>query len=472
MAVVMIGFAFFALLRMIRADDAPAASLGTPHLPAKPYEYADIDLPLHFQRPHPRFGSVAGADNTPVDNPITNEGAALGRVLFYDRRLSANDTTSCSSCHLQKHGFSDPARLSKGLHGKRTARHSMGLTNARFYVPGRFFWDERAATLEDQVLMPIQDKVEMGMKLDDLEQKLAGTDFYPPLFEAAFGSPEIDRNRISRALAQFVRSLVSFQSKYDRAYSNSRGGFPDFSRVFTQQEQLGLRLFSGGPGRGRSARCDRCHGTTAQISRAALNNGLDLNTKRDDGVGGGRFKAPSLRNIAVRSPYMHDGRFKSLRQVIEHYNSGVQNHPNLARSLSGRLGRGRGNRFGRRNGNNNPGPRRLNFTKIEINALVAFLKTLTDQAFLTDPKFSDPFLDPSKPKTARKRSRSRKRRDNPDKAKNREKLAQKTLDKAKSTSETRGKIAKLKLLVKRFKETEAAKKAGEILKELAKAKDD
>ena len=196
---------------------------------------------------------------------MTNAGAALGRVLFYDKRLSANDTTSCSSCHQQKHGFSDPEKLSKGLHGKLTRRRSMGLTNARFYARGRFFWDERAATLEDQVLMPIQDEVEMGMKLDDLEVKLRGVEFYAPLFEAAFGTPEINRERISRALAQFVRSLVSYQSKYDQAFAVGGNGPPQFQLVFNQQELLGLQLFSGGPGGGGPG--SRALGTLRSLPR-------------------------------------------------------------------------------------------------------------------------------------------------------------------------------------------------------------
>ena len=377
---------------------------GSPVLPAQLYGYADadIDLPLHFTNRGGRRdrGGVARTDTTPADNPVTNAGATLGRVLFYDTRLSANDTKSCASCHIQEYGFSDPEQFSEGFDGGRTGRHSMGLANARYYNRGRFFWDERAATLEDQVLMPIQDKVEMGMTLDALETKLAAADFYPPLFEAAFGSPEVGRDGISRALAQFVRSMVSYNSRYDQAFDGTR---PDFNRVFTAEEQLGSRLFGGGgrggrggdgrgdgrrggrgrgrrpgpdrgPDRVRSAGCVRCHGTAAQVGRLS-NNGLDRDTSDDQGAGRGRFKVPSLRNIAVTAPYMHDGRFATLREVIEHYNSGVQSHPNLDRGLGGR----------------NRRPRRLNLNNREIDALVAFMTTLTDESFLTDPKFSNPF---------------------------------------------------------------------------------
>ena len=447
------------------ADDV-TDDLPVPHLPAKPYEYVDVQLPPHLLFPDFRYGNAVGADNTPQDNPITNAGATLGRVLFYDKRLSANDTTSCSSCHQQQHGFSDPERFSKGLHGKRTKRRSMGLTNARFYAPGRFFWDERAATLEDQVLMPIQDDVEMGMNLDDLEIKLRSVDFYPPLFESAFGTPEINRDRISRALAQFVRSLVSFQSKYDRAVSFGKGVYPTFENGLNKQELLGLQLYSGGFGLGRSARCDRCHGTTAHISRNATNNGLDLTTDKDDGAGGGRFKAPSLRNVAVRAPYMHDGRFKDLREVIEHYNSGVQNHPDLDRSLSRGPGRrrGRGRGPGRRGGDRNGEPVRLNLSNTEIDALVAFLNTLTDHEFLRDPRFSDPFADLNQPIAATKqRSTKKDAPANPERAANREKLARKALKKARAATEPRIKTAELMLIVKRFAETKAAQEAKNLL---------
>ncbi len=371
-----------------------------PVLPQELYKYADadIDLPAHFtDRGGGRGrGGVARTDNTPAHNPITNEGATLGRVLFYDKQLSLNNTTSCASCHIQEYGFSDPEQFSKGFDGRRTGRHSMGLANARYYDRGRFFWDERAATLEDQVLMPIENPVEMGMTLDAAETRVAATDFYPPLFDAAFGSSEVSLDRMSRALAQFVRSMVSYDSTYDEAFDGRR---PDFNRAFTEQEQIGNRLFGGGgggrggrgdgrrdgrargrgrdggPGNVRSAGCARCHGTAAQVGTRLSNNGLDEDTSDDQGAGRGRFKVPSLRNIGVTAPYMHDGRFATLREVVEHYNSGVQPHPNLDRGLGGR----------------NRRPRQLNLNDREIEALVAFLETLTDEAFLTDPRFSDPF---------------------------------------------------------------------------------
>ena len=341
------------------------AALGRPTLPVGLFAYADADigLPAHYTRTGP--GSVAGADNTPAANPVTNAGATLGRVLFYDRRLSLNDTISCASCHQQSKGFSDPARFSVGFRGGTTARHAMGLTNARYYNRGRFFWDERAATLEDQVVTPIQDATEMGMTLADLETKLAATDFYPALFRDAFGTTQVTRQRIALALAQFVRSMSSYRSKYDQAFT---AGVPNFAAVLTAEEERGRQIYVGG------GRCDNCHGTDAHISPNVFNNGLDA-TVTDVGAGGGRFKAPSLRNIAVRGPFMHDGRFATLRDVVEHYDHGVQDNPNLAPQLKDNTGV----------------PRRLNLTEADKLALIAFLGTLTDTALIQDPKFSNPF---------------------------------------------------------------------------------
>ena len=172
-----------------------------PVLPTTPHGYSDTsDWPLHFTDPAYPFGAIATADNEPPTNPVTDAGATLGRVLFYDKRLSANDTVSCASCHQQDKGFSDPLPFSVGFEGELTGRHSMGLANARYYANGRYFWDERAATLEEQVLLPIQDSVEMGMPLPTLVDKLSETSFYAGLFENAFGTPEITSSRIRRSL--------------------------------------------------------------------------------------------------------------------------------------------------------------------------------------------------------------------------------------------------------------------------------
>ncbi len=345
-----------------------AGDLTVPTLPAVAHLYSDASnpLPRHFLQAAPNAGSPVGADNTPASNITTNAGATLGRVLFYDRRLSVNDRVSCSSCHQQQFAFSDTAKLSRGFAGGVTARHSMGLANARFYANARFFWDERAATLEAQVLQPIQDATEMGMTLPDVMTKLAATTYYPALFTAAFGSAEITSDQVGLALSQFVRSLVTVNSKFDRAFGVN--GVPNFAANFTAQELAGQDLFNGRAG------CARCHGTNAHISDNVHNTGLDA-TVTDVGAGNGRFKAPSLRNVAVRLPYMHDGRFQTLEQVVAFYDSGVQNNPGLDQRLRGPNGQ----------------PLRLNMTPAERAALVAFLGTFTDNTFLTDVKYSNPF---------------------------------------------------------------------------------
>ena len=347
-------------------------------LPAAPFNYANIQLPPYLQAPN-----LQDADNTPANNPATDAGATLGRVLFYDTQLSVNQTIACASCHKQELAFTDDASLSIGFEGGLTGRNSMSLAMARFYQNGHFFWDERAGSLEAQTLMPIQDPVEMGMSLEELESRLSNTDYYPALFEQAFGNTDITSGRISRALAQFVRSMVSYQSKYDMGRQGAPPGPPlaDFTN-FTAQENLGKAIFFD-PARGN---CAACHGTEAFIAPGPRNNGLDL-VSEDEGLGAvtnkpqdiGLFKVPSLRNVELTAPFMHDGRFESLEQVVAHYNNGVRPHPNLSPPL-------------RAGGPNGP-PRRLNLSPQEQAALVAFLKTLTDQAFITDERWSDPFCE-------------------------------------------------------------------------------
>jgi len=343
-----------------------AQGLATPTLPATPFHYTDADFPLpaHFLAAN-GGPSVISTDNTPPGNPTTDAGAALGRVLFYDMRLSANDGLSCGGCHSPFIGFSDTPQRSVGFAGGLTARHSPSLANARFYRRGRFFWDERAATLEDQVLRPIQDGTEMGMTLDNLVAKIAATPYYPPLFAAAFGSRTVTGDRVSRALAQYVRSLVSKDSRYDRAFA--AGGPPNFAAVFTAQEIEGERLF-------RASGCAGCHVTVAQVGDSVHNIGLDA-VSADTGAGRGAFKAPSLRNVAVLPRFMHDGRFTTLDQVVAFYDSGVQPNPDLDRRLR----------------NPDGSPRRLGLTATQRAALVAFLRTLTDSTFLTAPRFANPF---------------------------------------------------------------------------------
>ena len=341
----------------LRLETAPPDP--DPILPAIPFNYSNITYPIHLATMY---------DNIPPDNPITDDGATLGRVLFYDTRLSANNQTACASCHFQDMGFSDSGASSVGFAGLTTRRTSMGLANLRYFQPDQFFWDTRADSLEDLILLPIQDHIEMGSTLDGVVAELSATSFYPTLFTNAFGTPEVTAERIAMAVSQFLRSMVSYQSKYDE-------GVPLNFSNFTAQEEFGRQLFEVS-----SLRCGLCHTTETQILLGPRNNGLDI-VYEDNGLGeitgnpfdDGLFKPPTLRNIAVTGPYMHDGRFATLTEVIEHYSSGVQPHPNLDGFLP-------------------PGGFNLNATQKA--ALIAFLNTLTDNQFMTDEKFSDPFAAP------------------------------------------------------------------------------
>jgi len=379
-------FAVFVIISCSKGTDNKLVTESVLNLPETPFDYASINLPSYFitnvpGQPLPT--SINGTDNTPASNPITNNGATLGRVLFYDKKLSVNGTISCASCHKQDKGFSDNAILSAGFDGRLTGRHSMTLINSRFYQRGRFFWDERANTLEEQVLMPFQDPVEMGMTLQQIVSKVQEQSYYPNLFQKAFGSTEITSDKISKALAQFVRSIVSYSSKYDqgRAMVASPGAnFPNF----TSEENTGKNLFFQTIPNGGGA-CFGCHTTEAFISAnpGPQNNGLDAVSTKDLGAGSvftnpifiGRFKTTSLRNIELTAPYMHDGRFATLEQVVEHYNSGIKAHPTLSPALTDV------------NGN----PVRLNLTNSEKAALVAFLKTFTDNSVSAETKWSNPF---------------------------------------------------------------------------------
>ena len=305
--------------------DIPSATANALLLPAVLANYATPVLPPNFL-----VQPIVGQDNTPANNPVTNAAATLGRALFYDKRLSLNQTISCSSCHQQAHGFTDGRRFSVGFQGGLTTRNSMGLSNARWYQRRAFFWDERAATLEDQVLQPIQNTTEMGMTLPALVTRLGAEPYYATLFTNAFGSPTVTSDLISRALAQFVRSIISTHSKYDLGVAAN----PPFSN-FTAEENQGRAIFNAPGG------CSACHGTDNFVPGPNIfNNGLefpyvDLGRGGITGVGtdNGKFKVPSLRNIELTAPYMHDGRFATLEAVVDFYSTGVVDNPNLSPPL-------------------------------------------------------------------------------------------------------------------------------------------
>lgn len=327
-------------------------------------------------------------DNTPNNNAINDLGATLGRVLFYDKQLSANNTIACASCHHQQFAFSDTARLSVGLDGGLTGRHAMRLVNSRFGVEQKFFWDERAASLEAQTSRPIQDHVEMGFSntngdpdLDSLIRRLEAIDYYQRLFTLVYGNSDITEDKIQRALAQFVRSMQSFDSKYDvgRAQVNNDGQpFPNF----TQQENQGKQIFLTPPPQG-GAGCQGCHAAPEfDIDPNSLNNGVIANAQNNTLIDLTNTRAPSLRDLVnpngtLNGPMMHNGNFTSLLAVINHYDSIVA--PVANTNLDPRL---RGP---------NQAPQNLQLTQVEKNALEAFLRTLTGSDIYTNEKWSNPF---------------------------------------------------------------------------------
>ncbi|WP_395748567.1 MbnP family protein [Prosthecobacter sp.] len=299
----------------------------------------------------------------PADNPLTEEGVALGRQLFHDKRLSSNGTQSCSACHDQTHAFADARRFSVGAEQQVGKRNAMPLFNLAWQQA--FFWDGRAATLREQVLMPIQDKHEMNETMPNVVAKLSADEACVAAFAKAFGSREITAERVAMALEQHLLTLVSQESRFDRAARKVA--------ELTESEKRGLKLFvtEFDPKRGlRGADCFHCHGGTLFASQPFANNGLELS---EDDLGRmavtgieadrGKFKTPSLRNVAVTAPYMHDGRFATLEDVVEHYSRGVKQTSTLDANLAKHPEEG------------------IQLTAQEKADLVAFLKTLTDESF-------------------------------------------------------------------------------------------
>lgn len=313
---------------------------------------------------------------------VRDHKAYLGRVLFYDKRLSANDSKSCASCHKQENAFADNQALSEGFHGEMTVRNSMPLANLAFASEGKFFWDMRESNLRETVLRPIEDPVEMGMDLKELPAKLCNQPYYGELFEKAYGDAEVTEERIADGLASFLNSMVSARSKFDRA--NVIG-----SRHFSAVERLGESLFKGKAG------CAQCHTMPFFDNTVATNNGLDINPK-DLGVAlhsekasdNGFFKTPSLRNVELTAPYMHDGRFKTLEEVVDFYNRDIKPHDELDPIL--RIDSAKTPEWAATPVSDRETVQ-LDLSESERDALVAFMETLTDYNLVDDERFSDPF---------------------------------------------------------------------------------
>lgn len=377
--------------QQITEDDVKQVNLSRPKAEemAKQYNYSKITVPTeqHTQdamlllRDDPKngifggtFGIVKVGEEISIKN-VTDAKAKLGRVLFYDKKLSLNSTVSCGSCHNQGLGFSDGKAFSTGFEGKTTSRSSMAICNPALSRAG-MFWDEREASVTDLALRPVVNHIEMGMEdLKLLQIKLAGVDYYPDLFKQAYGDTKISSDRIAESMAAFLRSMVSWDSKYDQGV---KANFANF----TKEEKRGMEIFMGKNATNsnqnfQAGECSGCH-AAPNFDRTwggGANIGLDKVSK-DKGLGNGMFKVPTLRNVELTAPYMHDGRFKTLEEVVDHYNEKVIDNPSLDWNLKDQ------------NGN---GAKKLNLIDADKKALVAFLKTLTDKKFVNDSKFSDPF---------------------------------------------------------------------------------
>lgn len=363
----------FSKTQIVVTSMVAAVGLGFVNLDS-PDNYSQQTIPAYIQR-----------DNTPVSNPITNKGATLGRVLFYDKQLSANNSIACAGCHLQQFAFGDTAALSKGYLGGLTGRHAMRLANARFGAEQKFFWNERATSLEDQTTHPLKDAVEMGWSgtagqgnIDSLIKKMKGISYYKVLFPYAFGDSSITESRIQFALAQFVRSIQSFDSKFDQGFAQANNLAAPFQN-FTALENQGKTLFLTPPNAG-GAGCQGCHAAPEfDIDPNTNNNGVIAVAGSSTAIDLFNTRAPSLRNLfnsngQLNGPLMHNANFKTIAAVINHYNAVPQNPQNT--NLDVRL--------------QGPGST-LNLSQTQKDALAAFLQTLSGSAVYNDKKWSDPF---------------------------------------------------------------------------------
>ena len=312
----------------------------------------------------------------PADNALTTEGVELGKRLFYDPIFSRDSTMSCASCHLSVGGFTDNKALSKGVAGLDGFRSSMSLENVGFFNKG-LFWDGHAKTLEEQALLPIEDPRELHTNWDKVVEKLRKHKDYPNRFRKAFGiasKNDISKTLAAKAIAQFERTLISGNAKFDKIFRREDS--------FTDDELDGYQLFFNAAG-APDAQCGHCHTTPFFNSNDYFNNGLDsvnnLKDFKDLGRGivtkkefdNGKFRVPSLRNIELTAPYMHDGRFKTLEQVVDHYASGGHYADNIDPFI--------------------PQIATIKLTAKQKKQILLFLKTLTDTSFVNNRAFQNPY---------------------------------------------------------------------------------
>ncbi|MCW5922302.1 MAG: c-type cytochrome [Saprospiraceae bacterium] len=344
------------------------------------------DLPDDYTANFPTHLRNAGL----FPRPVERDKAVLGRVLFYDKSLSKDGTVSCASCHKQELGFGDDVAFSRGVFDRSTERNSIALTSvsnfSAYYGTDlngsqaiRFFWDNRAETAAEQSQASLTNPREMNMHMDEVVSAVQSQPYYAPLFKKAYGDDFVTANRVKESISNFVNAMGSYQSKFDAEAAKVTGfGATSYANFagFNVQQNRGLQIYQ--------ANCASCHSPI--MGRPMLfnaSNGLDAVTHPDDrGVGPvtnipadeGTFKVPTLRNIALSAPYMHDGRFQTLEEVVDFYSTGIQAHPNLHSNLK-----------------SNGQPRRFNYSNEDKQALIAFLHTLTDDQARKDQRFANPF---------------------------------------------------------------------------------
>jgi cytochrome c peroxidase len=339
----------------------------------------DPDVPLADTTPYvinypERFEAYLPPINIPADNPLTEEGVELGRMLFFDERLSANNTQSCGSCHMPEFAFGDTAQYSVGIDGLSGNRNAPPIFNIGWMQDG-LFWDGRAASAENQVFEPVVNPIELHTSWPDVAAKLQADDLYPFLFERAFGTEVIDSVLVAKAISQFERTLISGNAPYDKYLTTGSSGWnaaDEFSAY------LGFAVFMDET----KGDCFHCHGDITQplyTDNIFHNNGLDA-AFTDNGRGeytgnasdNGKFKTPSLRNLLFTAPYMHDGRFQTLSEVIEHYSTGLTMSSTID-PLMKHVSTGGSN-----------------MTPEDKGYLLMFLKSLSDSSFVNNPDFQDP----------------------------------------------------------------------------------
>ncbi len=324
------------------------------------------------------FPSYFGVPLIPKDvAPLQEDVVELGRKLFYDPILSSDTTVSCASCHKQEFAFSDNKVFSNGVNGRRTSRNSMSITNQAWQTS--FFWDGRAASLEQQTIFPIENINEMNLPIEEALTRLNNSSLYDSLFFKVFKIDSIEKTHLATAIAHFERTLISEDSKFDQYLKKEY--------QLSEKEERGRVLFFTHPEPGvvRGANCGDCHASPQLMVQEFHNNGLDkylLDKGRGDISGNsndnGKFKTPSLRNIGYTAPYMHDGRFQTLREVLDHYNEHIVfDSPNLDPQIIA--------------GSNNCNGCPLGLTEQEKEDLLAFIKLLDDEEFINNVDFSNPF---------------------------------------------------------------------------------